>query len=145
MILWQFHPIAATFWMAIRDRRIRIGVPTLLAAILLMVSAAAAGPAISRTDPGTHKVVWAFFKDKGVLGSEAQAQAVDRARQSLTARALARARAVPGGTSYHSPAIECSSTRSAVTGRKVPGPTCRVTVARATPRRSRASSSSGVK
>jgi subtilisin family serine protease len=98
MILWQFHPIAATFWMAIRDRRIRIGVPILLAAILLMVSAAAAGPAISRTDPGTHKVVWAFFKDKGVLGSEAQAQAVDRARQSLTARALARRAKVRGSS-----------------------------------------------
>jgi subtilisin family serine protease len=98
MILWQFHPIAATSWMAIRDRRIRIGLPALLAAILLMVSTAGAGPATSRTDPGTHKVVWVFFKDKGVFGSEAQAQAVDRARQSLTARALARRAKVRGAS-----------------------------------------------
>jgi hypothetical protein len=62
----------------------------LLLAAALLASPAKAAEATARLDPGSAKVVWVFFKDKAIAGPNEQAQAVERARQSLTARALAR-------------------------------------------------------
>ena len=59
-------------------------------AIALIAPPARAAQASSRLDPGSTKVIWVFFKDKGVFGVDAQAQAVEHARESLTPRALAR-------------------------------------------------------
>jgi hypothetical protein len=52
---------------------------------------------------------------------------------------------VASGTSYHSLCMRCSARFSVLTGWKVPAPTCSVTLARCTPRASRAASSAVIK
>ena len=90
---------------------------------------------------------------RGRPSSEAAA-AASRVRTAVVPTATTRppasfvsrtAAAASGGIHHRSGCIGWSSTRSAFTGRKVPGPTARVTAVRRTPRASQADSSSAVK
>ncbi|MOA18885.1 hypothetical protein D3C78_1392280 [compost metagenome] len=60
-------------------------------------------------------------------------------------RQRSSAASVASGMSYHSLCIWCSARFSVLTGWKVPAPTCRVTLARSTPRSAKRASTASSK